>query len=1386
MRNARYAAVAVMFAAVLFLPHAARGLPASDDTPPIVSYSIDGIAGTNDWFRGSTHGNNITVRWSVSDPESPIISTTGCDPAIQIPGPDTGTTRTCEATSDGGTTRITTRSLKIDADPPTTTATPSRQPNGAGWFNAPFSISWPGSDDTSGIASCTGTLAYNGPQTTGATETGTCTDNAGNSSSDSFLVKYDTVPPDTNADPSRPPNGAGWFSAPFTVSWDGSDPGGSGIASCRTDLNYNGPDTNGTNVSGTCTDFAGNSSSDPFMVKYDTQAPTTVASVSRSPNGAGWYRSPLSITWSGSETGGSGIASCRPQLDFTGPDTSGTTVTGSCTDNAGNSSSDGVLLKYDSTPPSTQAAPTPAPNANGWFKAPLSVGWQGSDATSGIASCDSADDYNGPDTNGTSVSGSCTDRAGNSSPTTFVVKYDTHAPTTVASPSRPANGAGWYNAPLSITWAGSDPGGSGIDSCRAPLTYSGPDTTGAPSSGSCTDKAGNSSSDSFVVRYDGTGPTVDPPTPGRGPDQNGWYNRPVRIDWSGSDATSGIASCTSSTYGGPDNATAIASGSCTDVAGNVTGRNFALAYDATAPAVTVRPARNPDNNGWYNNSLGISWRGVDPVSGVASCTAPVTYTGPDSRTASAAGSCTDNAGNSAAGTLQFSYDDSPPTTVATPSRSPNADGWFKAPLSIAWSGSDPISGLASCSPSLAYNGPDTTGADKTGSCTDIAGNSSSATFRVKYDTTPPVTDAESTPASNANGWFNAPLSIAWSGTDGTSGIASCNSPVAYGGPDTNSTSVGGSCTDRAGNSSSDSFVVKYDTHAPVTVATPTPSPNGAGWYKAPLSISWAGSDPGGSGIDSCRTPLAYSGPDTTGTPRSGACTDKAGNSSSDDVVVKYDATAPSVNAPSPGRNPDHDGWYNHPVRIDWSGSDSTSGIASCTSRTYGGPDDANADPVGTCTDAAGNSASRDFSLEYDATGPTVAVTPARPADQAGWYNHAVSISWSGTDATSGIDSCTPTVTYSGPDSSNASSGGGCTDHAGNSASPPPLSFKYDATAPVTTIAPARLPDLNGWYNHPVAVGWRGTDRASGVASCSSLVYSGPDTGSDSRLGTCTDRAGNMSASVSWVVHYDSTAPGAIAAKPDRAPDHDGWYNHAVGIHWSGSDGLAGIASCSSLTYAGPGTAGGTLSGRCTDLAGNPSRPLPFGLSYDEDAPSLVALSLKGLDDAVALRWRATGASELKVTRSTGSSDTNSRDVYSGTGSTFTDRSVKNYVRYRYTLTAEDPAGNTVRRTASVMPLPVLYAPRGGAHLRVHARPLFAWKPAKRARYYNFQLWVDGHQAGSWWPSRARLRLPARWSYNGEPQRLERGTYTWYVWPGRGPRRLGRYGALLGKSSFVVG
>jgi hypothetical protein len=59
-------------------------------------------------------------------------------------------------------------------------------------------------------------------------------------------------------------------------------------------------------------------------------------------------------------------------------------------------------------------------------------------------------------------------------------------------------------------------------------------------------------------------------------------------------------------------------------------------------------------------------------------------------------------------------------------------------------------------------------------------------------------------------------------------------------------------------------------------------------------------------------------------------------------LVKRDATAPTVSGGSASRGPDRNGWYNHAVGISFNGTDATSGIASCTSASYGGPDSGSA------------------------------------------------------------------------------------------------------------------------------------------------------------------------------------------------------------------------------------------------------------------------------------------------------------------------------------------------------------------------------------------------------------------------------------------------------------
>src|SRR5207247_9066016 len=125
----------------------------------------------------------------------------------------------------------------------------------------------------------------------------------------------------------------------------------------------------------------------------------------------------------------------------------------------------------------------------------------------------------------------------------------------------------------------------------------------------------------------------------------------------------------------------------------------------------------------------------------------------------------------------------------------------------------------------------------------------------------------------------------------------------------------------------------------------------------------------------------------------------------------------------------------------------------------------------TCDQHAGNSAPMSFPLKYDATAPVVAPSPDRAPNANGWYRNPVTITWNGSDATSGIASCPSSATYSGPDSAGAAPSVVCTDQAGNSASTS-FPLKYDSTPPVaSSAAPARPPDVTGWYNHDVAITW---------------------------------------------------------------------------------------------------------------------------------------------------------------------------------------------------------------------------------------------------------------------------------------------------------------------------
>jgi hypothetical protein len=98
--------------------------------------------------------------------------------------------------------------------------------------------------------------------------------------------------------------------------------------------------------------------------------------------------------------------------------------------------------------------------------------------------------------------------------------------------------------------------------------------------------------------------------------------------------------------------------------------------------------------------------------------------------------------------------------------------------------------------------------------------------------------------------------------------------------------------------------------------------------------------------------------------------------------IKIDNQPPTSLSASAARSPDSNGWYNHPVAINWTGADATSGVAACTSLTYSGPDSGAAGVSGGCTDLAGNSSSTSFGFQYDATPPKLSSLSVQSTDGA--------------------------------------------------------------------------------------------------------------------------------------------------------------------------------------------------------------------------------------------------------------------------------------------------------------------------------------------------------------------------------------------------------------------
>jgi hypothetical protein len=143
-----------------------------------------------------------------------------------------------------------------------------------------------------------------------------------------------------------------------------------------------------------------------------------------------------------------------------------------------------------------------------------------------------------------------------------------------------------------------------------------------------------------------------------------------------------------------------------------------------------------------------------------------------------------------------------------------ANGWYITNVTVNWTFDGPVEDTTGCdaktistdTPGITY----TCTATRDGFTTVV-----SKTFKV--DKTAPAVNTVLERGTDANGWYNRPLSVAWAGADGTSQIASCSS-VRYAGPDNATAAVTGSCRDNAGNETRSAFSFKYDATAPTLFA----------------------------------------------------------------------------------------------------------------------------------------------------------------------------------------------------------------------------------------------------------------------------------------------------------------------------------------------------------------------------------------------------------------------------------------------------------------------------------------------------------------------------------------------------------------------------------------
>ncbi len=973
-------------------------------------------------------------------------------------------------------------------------------------------------------------------------------------------------------------------------------------------------------VAGSAVDFATNAralfaslTTNAITVVGDAPKITAAARVAGKPYTGGWTNSGVVVTFTCTSGGtADGIAQVTPPVTVTseGADQS---VAGSCTDLVGQQASTtfkGISIDRSKPVLKLQATAGGRPYNGGATNQDVTIAFTCADEATGSGVADVTPGLTLTDAVKRTVTGTCTDKAGNIATVSLanvtVVKHPPALTASAVSDSRDYAAGTWTNKPVVVTFTCTPANPLTVASITPAVTLS-RDGTGQTASGDCTDSAGNRAATATLsgINIDQK-PPVMALTAFTPPNAEGWNNRDVTAAWSCSDALSGpVETLLSQTLSGEGAGQTLAK-TCRDRAGNESQpmARGGINIDKTPPVLVLTALPPANAAGWNNTDVTVTYSCTDAVSGVSKVS-PTQTLATETAGTDLPGSCTDRAGNSRVVQLTrpVKIDKTAPAIRLTSRPAANPSGWYNAAVDLTWSCTDTLSGAVA--PVIAQRFTASgTGQSATARCLDAAGNSASDTQTgINIDTAAPVLSGAATTAPNASGWYTGNVTVQFTCTDAGSGVDTFTQPVTLTAEGA-AQSVPGSCTDKAGNTANVSVSgINIDRTKPAIALTSRPAANAKGWYKSAVTLVWACTD-AGSGVVSPTVTQTLSS-DGVGQPATATCTDRAGNSVSDTQTgISIDSTAPVLTGAATSA-PNASGWYTGNVTVQFTCTDAGSGVDTFTQPVTLIAEGAAQSVSGSCTDKSGNTANVSVSgISINRTKPAIALTSRPAANAKGWHKSAVTLVWACTDAGSGVVSPTVTQTLAG-DGAGQSATATCTDRAGNSVSDTQTGISIDTTPPLLSGSLVPAANAAGWNNSNVTVAFSCNDALSGVDTAtpgSVIAAETAETAGTAVSGTCTDNAGNTASRTLGTVKLDKSAPTlTLSSRP--AANANGWYKSPVSLGWTCVDGLSGaLTPAITRTLSGDGAAQ-SATATCTDAAGNAASDTQTGINIDKTPPT---------------------------------------------------------------------------------------------------------------------------------------------------------------------------------------